>query len=267
MTTTDAGAVVDLMEAVWGDVGPDREPALLRIRHLVATDPGGAWVTQGSDGAVDGAALALVREGLWGLSLLIVRPDRQSGGQGRALMGAALDHGSAADRGLIISSEDPRALRTYWRAGFALLPTLDANGPARRPPAADPGVREGRWPADRELVDAASRAARGAAHGPDIDAMIAAGARLLVHDGGGFVLVVPKRVLLLAAPDERVSSALLRTALDAHPEAGVWFLEARQRWALDVVLEAGLALKPAGALCVRGEVGPLHPYLPSGAYL
>jgi hypothetical protein len=33
------------------------------------------------------------------------------------------------------------------------------------------------------------------------------------------------------------------------------------------VLDAGLVLKPGGAVFVRGDVGPLTPYLPSGAYL
>ena len=33
------------------------------------------------------------------------------------------------------------------------------------------------------------------------------------------------------------------------------------------VLDAGLSLNPEGPIFVRGEVGPLAPYLPSGAYL
>ena len=33
------------------------------------------------------------------------------------------------------------------------------------------------------------------------------------------------------------------------------------------MLDAGLALKPGGAVFVRGDVGPFAPYLPSGAYL
>jgi hypothetical protein len=32
-------------------------------------------------------------------------------------------------------------------------------------------------------------------------------------------------------------------------------------------LRAGLALSPDGPVYVRGDVGPLAPYLPSGAYL
>jgi hypothetical protein len=40
-----------------------------------------------------------------------------------------------------------------------------------------------------------------------------------------------------------------------------------QDWAVPVVLEAGLSLSPAGPICVRGELGPLTPYLPSGPFL
>jgi len=47
----------------------------------------------------------------------------------------------------------------------------------------------------------------------------------------------------------------------------VEYVDARQGWALDVVLEAGLELVSECAVCVRGEVGPMWPYLPSGAYL
>jgi hypothetical protein len=50
-------------------------------------------------------------------------------------------------------------------------------------------------------------------------------------------------------------------------KTSVDFLDAQQDWAIDVVLEAGLKLVPAGAICVRGDVGPMRPYIPSGAYL
>jgi hypothetical protein len=44
-------------------------------------------------------------------------------------------------------------------------------------------------------------------------------------------------------------------------------LTARQQWAIETCLDAGLAFSPAGPLFVRGTLGPLVPYLPSGAYL
>src|SRR5919206_3220696 len=87
------------------EVPGDPAPGLRRIRHLAATDPGGAWVATDGDEVI-GAALALVREGLWGLSLLVVRPGRQSGGAGRALLHAALEHADGTRGGLILASED-----------------------------------------------------------------------------------------------------------------------------------------------------------------
>jgi predicted N-acetyltransferase YhbS len=263
LAPADADAVVDLMDAAWGIT--TRAPAIERVRHLATTDPGGAWAVEVA-GTVVGAALALVREDLWGLSLLIVRADHQSSGHGGALMGAATAYGADAAGGIILSSEDPRALRSYWRAGFTLLPALDAKGPLSAPPTAAPTVREGRWPADRDLVDATSRAVRGAAHGPDIDAMVAQGRKLLVHDGGGFALYIEGRLTILAATDDRVARELLETVLSIT-EVTVDFLDAKQDWAIDTVLRAGMRLTPSGATCVRGAVGPMRPYIPSGAYL
>jgi GNAT superfamily N-acetyltransferase len=62
--------------------------ATVRVGRLQRTDPGGAWVAE-RDGEIVGGALAIVREGVWGLSLLVVRPDAQSGGAGRELLARA----------------------------------------------------------------------------------------------------------------------------------------------------------------------------------
>ena len=240
-----------------------------RIEHLVSTDPGGAWVVE-RDGEIAGAALALLREGIWGLSLLVVAPAHQSDGLGRLLLQATLDYAAGARGALILSSEDPRALRSYFRAGFDMRPLIDSAGTVRRRPARDPGVREGRWPEDREIVDAAGRYVRGAGHGRDVPAWLRAGGRLYVHDGGGFAMMVASGVRAVAAHDEEVAAALLRAALRDVPDgarATVEMMSAGQEWAVETVLDAGLDLRPSGALMARGEVGPLRPYLPSGAYL
>jgi hypothetical protein len=49
--------------------------------------------------------------------------------------------------------------------------------------------------------------------------------------------------------------------------ASVWWLTGAQRWAVDVALEAGLALRVDGGVFRGGDTGPFAPYLPSGAYL
>src|SRR4051812_1468413 len=107
MTVDDAEAVFAVQVAAFGDLDrrfgrpespppADPEPGLRRIRHLVRTDPAGAWVTVTDDGTIDGAALALIRDGIWGLSLLVVAPGRQSGGSGGALLRATLEYAEGA---------------------------------------------------------------------------------------------------------------------------------------------------------------------------
>lgn len=44
-------------------------------------------------------------------------------------------------------------------------------------------------------------------------------------------------------------------------------VDAVMAWAVQETLDAGLDLRPGGASCVRGRLGALRPYLPSGAYL
>src|SRR5688572_16808232 len=109
----DAPAVRDLMVDAFADLerrlGMPVSPALpvgagvLRIRHCVHTDPGGAWVAE-HDGRLTGAALAILREGIWGLSLLVVHPSHQSRGAGTALLRATLDYGADARGGIILAS-------------------------------------------------------------------------------------------------------------------------------------------------------------------
>jgi GNAT superfamily N-acetyltransferase len=64
---------------------PDPAVAAIRHHHLLRTDPGGCWVAE-ADGELVGVAEAIRREGLWGLSLLIVDPRAQSTGVGSALL-------------------------------------------------------------------------------------------------------------------------------------------------------------------------------------
>lgn len=278
MQPADVPAVVTLMVAAFADLdrrsgrtpAPPGDPAAaeVRVAHLLATDPGGAWVAEEAAGAVTGAALALVREGLWGLSLLVVDPGVQSAGHGRSLFAAALAHSEGTRGGVILGSEDPRALRLYARAGFDLHPAMDARGEVRHPPAVSPTVRPVRWPADRDLIDAVGRAVRGAGHGSDVEAWGAQGLEVLVDDRGGFAVHRGGAVRLVAGTDEDVAAGLLAACLaGALGEAGVDFITAGQDWAVRVLHDAGLPLRPGGAVFLRGDVGPMRPYVPSGAYL
>ena len=242
-----------------------------RVAHLLETDPGGAWVAESAEGRVVGVALALLREGLWGLSLLAVEPALQGNGIGRRLLDAALSYADGARGAIILSSTDPKAMRRYARAGFALRPAVAAAGIVERAalPPRHPAIRAATGD-DLDLTEPVSRAVRGATHASDIPTALAGGAELLVLGDRGFVVHCEGTPRLLAALDEEAAQALLGAALAASsPGATVQvdFISARQDWAVAVALEAGLALSPDGPIFVRGDVGPLRPYLPSGAYL
>jgi GNAT superfamily N-acetyltransferase len=259
------------------DVSEERAPQLAAARvrraaHLQRTDPGGCWVAE-VDGRVVGTALGLVREGVWGFSLFGLRPGFQGLGIGTRLYEAALAHGADAPGGIILSSSHPAAMRRYARTpGYRLLPAVGLSGIAdeRRAPT---GLRSrpGDVDADAATLDAASRHVRGASHGRDLpELMSRPGAVLLVIEDAGFVVARDGSIALLAARSEAAAEDLLWSGLMSGPRGGTVgfdFVTAENQWAIRVGLEAGLALTPDGPVFVRGELGALAPYLPSGAYL
>ena len=277
MTEDDVPAAHRVVVAAFEDLGrrmheppaPPADPAAayLRLRRILATDPGGCWVAEDGDGLA-GVAAALVRERVWGLSLLVVRPDAQSSGIGRELLARALAHGERATGGIILASADPRALRAYARAGFALHPTLSATGvPRARIGCAEVRLFE---PDDHELAARVDRAVRGAPHGADLDALAAGGCELLVLPERGYAAHRDGAVKAIAAFDDAAAAALLRTVLARMPagrSAEVDWIGGAQQWAIDVAVAARLELRRGGAIALRGDVGSFRPYLPGGAYL
>ena len=248
LQTADVAAAHELSMATFADLAlrrgipepPPRAqgPAHARIHRLLATDPGGAWAAEDEAGALAGVALALRREAVWGLSMLVVRPDAQSRGIGRALLDRTLEYAAGTRGAIILASDDARALRAYARAGFTMHPAAAADG-VPCGVRADPSVRLFSS-ADHPLAAAVDRAVRTAPHGADLD-VLAAGA-----------------------------AALLRSVLARVPAGGratVDWLTGAQRWAVDVALEAGLELRLSKAVFLRGDVGPFRPYLPAGSYL
>ena len=138
-----------------------------RMEHLITHDSPGCWVAEDDSGELVGAVAALLRERLWGLSTYAVRPGTQATGIGKQLLDAALTYADPEGTGFICSSHDPRAVRRYALAGFAMHPTaLIWGSPRRAALPAVSGVREGSID-DMELMDAADRASRGAGHGVD----------------------------------------------------------------------------------------------------
>ena len=279
MAAEDIDAVHRVSVAAFDDLqrrfgeDPDPEPTIaaarVRLGHLLATDPGGAWVAE-RNGRIVGCALAIVRDGVWGLSLLVVDPRVQSAGAGRELLARARAHGNGARGFIILSSRDTRALRAYARLGLTLHPCISAAGApyaVEMPADVRPGDR-----GDLPLTEAVDRAVRGAAHGDDIAAMLDAGAALLVAPERGYAVVRDGHVRIAAAFDEGGARTVLRAAL-AHAAAEgcpafVEWLSAAQQWAVEVCVEARLELRGlGGAVFLGGDVGPFRPYLPSGAYL
>jgi GNAT superfamily N-acetyltransferase len=247
---------------------PDYAVAAIRYRRCLETDPGGSWVAE-HDGRVVACALAILREGVWGLSLLVVHPDQQSAGLGRDILARAHDYADGARGRIVLSSSDPRAVRAYLKLGLAPHPCLKALGRPRNVIAAD-GVREGGHD-DIPFTAEVDRHVRGAAHGGDIATLLAMGATLYVAPGRGYAMARSDGMLrLLAAFDEAGARDLLRTVLARARgrETVVDCLSAQQRWAVDVCLEAGMELSTdSGAVFLDGDVGPFRPYLPSGAFL
>ena len=243
-----------------------------RVRHLLTTDPDGAWVSLDGE-RVTGVAVAIRRQRLWVLSMLAVDPTAQDRGVGRALLERALAYGDADGPGIILASRDPKAMRRYALAGFALRPAVTAWGRVKRGGlTAASGVRDG-GADDFELAGAVDQLQRGASHGPDFDLLLGEGGRLLIYEQGmrrGYTVVreADHRPVMLAATDPDVATALLTAALaDAPPDRDieVGWLTGAQQWAVRTCLAAGLELHPVGPVMVRGHPGPMSPYVPNGA--
>jgi hypothetical protein len=241
-----------------------------RVAHLLGTDPGGAWVAAAGE-AIVGTALGLVREGIWGLSLFAVEEEHRGQGIGRELLEACFGHGAGARGHVILSTGHPGAMRRYARLGLDLHPCVAAAGivDRRRVPETD-GVRV----AGAEgiaVADAIGRAVRGAGHGVDLPVLLDdAEARLLLVEDRAFAVVRGARIMLVAGRDEPAATRALNGALAATPPGAtvsVDFLTAGQDWAVRACLDAGLALSPDGPLFTGGDLGPMRPYVPSGAYL
>jgi GNAT superfamily N-acetyltransferase len=150
-----------------------------RIRHLMETDPGGCWVAE-HDGRVEGVALALIREGIWGFSLFGVAEALQGRGVGRDLFARCWDYGADAAGHVILSSTNPQAMAIYARTGLPIRPCVAAAGipDVSRAPDVSGVVEAGE--AGLEVADAIGRGLRGAGHGRDLPVPMAHGARLLV---------------------------------------------------------------------------------------
>lgn len=244
-----------------------------RVDHIRRHDPEGSWVAE-LDGRIVGTALATKREGIWFLSLLAVSVDVQSMGIGKRLLDASLTYASDARGAWIMATLDPRATHRYGAAGFALLPAYEAHGKVDRSLLVpQKGVREGSFDTDAEWIDPLVRRIRGAGLGPDLEATRVRGVRLLVMERGSeraYSFLGEKGIWSLGGTSPQIAAQLLMASVAEGIEEDGEFtfgpLTADQQWAIEVALALKIPLVPGASLCLRGEMGPLAPYIPNGAY-
>jgi len=169
---------------------------------------------------------------------------------------------------MILSSQDPRAMRRYSQAGFDLHPCVAARGVVDRGVlGADAGVREGAA-SDFGFVAEVDRRLRRGPHGPDLEMLLAQDCRLLVLDGRGYAVTRGGSPVFLGAQSDddagRLLTACLRSAQGDEVVTINW-ITAGQQWAIRAALAAGLSLYPFGPVMTRG-MPPPRPYLPNGAF-
>jgi GNAT superfamily N-acetyltransferase len=277
MTLNDSRAALELTTATFEDLTrrrnedpepppPDLDVAELRYRAFPLHDPEGSWVAEDEQGLA-GCALAVKREGIWGLSLLVVRPGMQSAGIGSELLRRAHDYAHDAKGRIILASPDPRAIRAYARLGLELHPCFYAEGVPRevRPPQ---GFRVGTED-DIPFVETVDRFARGGGRRSSIETQLQMGQTLLVLPDRGYAVFGNGSLRTLGALDDESAAEVLRGVLArVQGEFRLEFITAAQQWAVPVCLDAGLDLCGShGPLFLAGDVGGFRPYLPSGAFL
>jgi GNAT superfamily N-acetyltransferase len=139
-------AVADLSERLGSPWEPNPEelwPRLKPMFDMIAAHATEWWVAEDAERKVIGYARSIERGGLFELSEMFVRPERQAAGIGRALLERAFPTGRGEVRA-IIATTDVRAMANYYRAGTAArFPITSLLG--------SPGAGSGNGPLDPSL--------------------------------------------------------------------------------------------------------------------
>lgn len=244
-----------------------QERARAGTRRFIALDGPGAWVAE-RDGKIIGMAEAVRRDDFWGLAMLFVHPDAHNQGIGRRLIDKTLAYAEGSRVRMIMTSEDPKALRRYSAAGLAIHPAVQAEGSVDR--STIPTNLQGRSGSIDDL-DLVTDVDKGLARNrtDDVAFVVSQGAALDVVDDGprrGYCVYRDGKVVMLGATDDDTAGALLWRALaDSGEKTELYCLTAGQDWAVRVALAARLSVKPGGPLFVSG-MQPPGPWIPSGWY-
>lgn len=242
-------------------------------RYVHRTDPDGFLAATDGAGVLQGVAKAYVRgvgpAAVWGLSLLVVTPGQQGSGMGSALLRAVLVAAPPGCRRVFSSSRDARAMRAYARTGHVLLPALRAAGKpdtdalGRAVPDLDT-VRDGDVDRDAERVGLADQA-------DDLRLLIACGGSFLATTTGPPAAAMvspegPPQARLLSAADASAGRRVLAAAVAAAGgEIALPSITASGQYALDVALEARLALAVCGPSVVANVPDALTALCPPPA--
>lgn len=254
-------------------------------RHLLHTDPAGAWIAE-LNGVAIGYSMAFVRGDIWYLSQLFVQPDQHSHGIGHELLRRAQAYGR--ERGArvfsVVASTSPAAHGLYMRAGmFAIAIGYRMSGPLEPLLELPAGVAELTAASGREdEIAALDREVFGAerrqdhAHYLDNVRSGEAGAWYgLLRDGAlsGYVYATADGGFIapMAAYEPADQLLLLRAAaawLSAHgASAGNLFVLSQNRTLMTALLDAGWPGQRWSFLLTSAPFGKFDRYHPAGAGL
>ena len=206
-TSVMVAAFEDLERRLHEPPPPPRDPAgaYVRLRRILATDPGGCWVAEDGDGLAGASRSRSCARALGPLAAgRAARTPVRRASAARCWRARSRTATARARRRSSSPRADPRALRAYARAGFALHPSLSATGvPRGAVGCADVRPFE---PGDHELAARVDRAVRGAPHGADLDALAAGGCELLALPERGYAAHRDGAVKTIAAFDDEAAA-------------------------------------------------------------
>ena len=171
----------------------------------------------------------------------------------------------------ILSSPNPQAMGTYAHTGLPIRPCVAAAGipDLERAPDVDDVIEAGE--AGIAVADAIGRELRGAGHGRDLPVPMAHGARLLVFEDRAFAVGARQQYHPARRPRRAGRPARCCGPCSPAPGRGRRSTSTSSRpgrtGRCRCAWTRGSRCRPTGRCSRAASLGPLAPYIPSGAYL